>query len=283
MGLPEIDRGGPPGGGGMGRPEALVGAWAGADGGVGAPPVACTGAAGRGPAGAVGRAAVGAAAAGAAGRAAAAGGPGAAGAAGLGATGLGVAGLAADAAGAGAAGAAGAGGAGAAAAGAIGATGAGAGAGATGAGAAGALAAGAAGATGGRDIPGAAAAGCSEAGRLVMSRAPERLTGAGLGELAGAEPPTPVSSGPDGSPPVRSGDGPPAVAGSAGTAFLVPAAFLAGAAGSSGCTGRRRPSRSAFRRARSACASSMDDEWLLTPIPRDRQRSSASLLVRPSS
>jgi len=34
MGLPVTDRGGPPGGGGMGRPEALVGAWTGAEGGV---------------------------------------------------------------------------------------------------------------------------------------------------------------------------------------------------------------------------------------------------------
>ena len=33
MGLPVTERGGPPGGGGIGRPEALVGAWAGADGG----------------------------------------------------------------------------------------------------------------------------------------------------------------------------------------------------------------------------------------------------------
>jgi len=54
-------------------------------------------------------------------------------------------------------------------------------------------------------------------------------------------------------------------------------------AGSSGCTARRRPSRSALRRARSACASSIDDEWLLTPIPRSMQRSRASLLVSPSS
>jgi len=66
-------------------------------------------------------------------------------------------------------------------------------------------------------------------------------------------------------------------------AFLVVAAFLSEGAGSSGWTGRRSPSRSALRRARSACASSMDDEWLLTPIPRDKQRSSASLLVSPSS
>jgi len=60
------------------------------------------------------------------------------------------------------------------------------------------------------------------------------------------------------------------------------AAFFTGA-GSSGWTGRRNPSASAFRRTRSACASSMEDEWLLTPIPRDRARSSPSLLVRPSS
>ena len=60
------------------------------------------------------------------------------------------------------------------------------------------------------------------------------------------------------------------------------AAFFAGA-GSSGWTGRRRPSASALRRTRSACASSMEDEWLLTPIPRERASSSPSLLVRPSS
>jgi len=54
-------------------------------------------------------------------------------------------------------------------------------------------------------------------------------------------------------------------------------------AGSSGCTARLKPSRSALRRARSACASSIDDEWLLTPMPRSMQMSRASLLVSPSS
>jgi hypothetical protein len=61
------------------------------------------------------------------------------------------------------------------------------------------------------------------------------------------------------------------------------AGSLLAAAGSSGWTGRRKPSASAFRRTRSACASSMEDEWLLTPIPRDRASSRPSLLVRPSS
>jgi hypothetical protein len=134
------------------------------------------------------------------------------------------------------------------------------------------------------------AVGCSEAGRLVIRRAPERLigvpaTGAGVpppvdpSPRIGSTPPPRVAarSGPGVS--VRSG----AVVAGAAAAFLVAAAFLAGGAGSSGWTGRRRPSRSAFLRARSAWASSMDDEWLFTPIPRDRQRSSASLLVRPSS
>jgi hypothetical protein len=65
-------------------------------------------------------------------------------------------------------------------------------------------------------------------------------------------------------------------------ALVALAAFFAGA-GSSGWTGRRRPSASALRRTRSACASSIEDEWLLTPIPRDRASSSPSLLVRPSS
>ncbi len=72
-------------------------------------------------------------------------------------------------------------------------------------------------------------------------------------------------------------------AGAADFAALVAfAAFFAGA-GSSGWTGRRRPSASALRRTRSACASSMEDEWLLTPMPRERASSSPSLLVRPSS
>jgi hypothetical protein len=61
------------------------------------------------------------------------------------------------------------------------------------------------------------------------------------------------------------------------------AACAAGAAGSSGDVSRRSPSASALRRTRSACASSIDDEWLFTPMPRDIERSSASLLVSPSS
>lgn len=57
----------------------------------------------------------------------------------------------------------------------------------------------------------------------------------------------------------------------------------AGAAGSSGEAWRLRPSWSAFRRTRSAWASSMLEEWLFTPMPSDSQRSSASLFVSPSS
>ncbi len=53
--------------------------------------------------------------------------------------------------------------------------------------------------------------------------------------------------------------------------------------GSSGWTSRIRPSRSARRRARSAWASSMPDEWLFTPMPKTAARSSISLLVSPSS
>jgi len=54
-------------------------------------------------------------------------------------------------------------------------------------------------------------------------------------------------------------------------------------AGSSGETARRSPSLSAFRRTRSAWASSIEEEWLFTPMPNARQRSRASLFVRPSS
>ena len=51
----------------------------------------------------------------------------------------------------------------------------------------------------------------------------------------------------------------------------------------SGWASRIRPSRSALRRTRSAWASSIEDEWLFTPMPSDKERSSASLFVRPSS
>ena len=282
MGLPVTDRGGPPGGGGIARPEALVGGRAGADeGGVGTPP---TGAGGCVAAGAVGAAAT-------------------TGAASTAAT-TGAAGAAAGAAGAAAATGAGAG-LGVGGAWTTGATGAGAGLGEGGAWAAGAnggargtvgvgvgagadvgAAAGAAGIGADEAREGAGAAGCSEAGRLVISLVPERL----IGGVDGASVPAPA-----GLPASVAGSATVLGAGSAvpptapaGAGFFAPAvfvaaAFLAGGAGSSGCTGRRRPSRSAFRRARSAWASSMDDEWLFTPIPRDRQRSSASLLVRPSS
>jgi hypothetical protein len=253
MGLPVTERGGPPGGGGMGRPEALVGGCTGAEGGA-------TG--------------------GAAGLAAAWGGAGGRGAAGAGA---GADAAGADGAEGGADGAAGW-------ACAAGATGAGAGVGA------GVRAAGTAGAVGRRGVAGAGAGargaatgGCSEAGRLVTSRAPVRLIGgvegASGGDADGSSSPTGDRTGP--SDVVTSGRGSvPSVESGAvflAAAFLVAAAFLAGAAGSSGWTGRRRPSRSAFLRARSAWASSMDEEWLFTPIPRDRHRSSASLLVSPSS
>ncbi len=255
MGLPDTERGGPPGGGGMGRPEALVGACVGADGGEGGAPAA--GADGLGAAGAGGRGAVGATGAAATG-------------AGRGADGGAVAGAGADGA-------------------AAGATGGVDGEAAGGADAAGATGVGATGATGAGVIgdgarAGAGALGCSDAGRLVISRAPERLTGAGEG--ARGSPPPDCSPAPASGGVVWSGPGVSVTAGVVDTAlaaFFVAAAFLAGGAGSSGCTGRRRPSRSAFLRARSAWASSMDDEWLLTPIPRDKQRSSASLLVRPSS
>jgi len=47
--------------------------------------------------------------------------------------------------------------------------------------------------------------------------------------------------------------------------------------------GRLSPSRSALRRRRSAWASTMLDEWLLTPMPSSAQRSRISLFESPSS
>ena len=57
-----------------------------------------------------------------------------------------------------------------------------------------------------------------------------------------------------------------------------PVACSAGSADSVG--GLIRPSRLALRRTRSACASTMLEEWLFTPIPRSTQRSMISLLER---
>jgi hypothetical protein len=72
----------------------------------------------------------------------------------------------------------------------------------------------------------------------------------------------------------------------AASAFFA-AAFFAGAffAGfsSSGWASRFRPSRSALRRTRSACASSIEDDTLRTSMPISFDRSSASLFVIPSS
>jgi hypothetical protein len=53
--------------------------------------------------------------------------------------------------------------------------------------------------------------------------------------------------------------------------------------GSAGCSARTRPSRSARLRTRSACASSMPEECVLTPMPSALDRSRVSLFVRPSS
>jgi hypothetical protein len=66
----------------------------------------------------------------------------------------------------------------------------------------------------------------------------------------------------------------------AAAAFFEP--FLAGLA-SSGCSGRVRPSRSARRRSRSACASISVDEWLFTPTPIASHSAIISAFVIPSS
>ena len=81
---------------------------------------------------------------------------------------------------------------------------------------------------------------------------------------------------------------PSAVSASAfGAAAFLVAAFFAAAFftgfSSSGCASRFSPSRSALRRTRSACASSIEEETLRTSMPIDFERSRASLFVRPSS
>jgi hypothetical protein len=76
-------------------------------------------------------------------------------------------------------------------------------------------------------------------------------------------------------------------AGCSASSFLAAAAFLAAAFltgfGSSGCSSRVRPSRTARRRIMSAYASLSDDEWLFTGTPSADARSIASAFVIPSS
>ena len=302
MGRPLGERGGPPGGGGIGLPLAL-------SGGRGRP---CVGPAPGWLAGPSGRVAGGrvpaprtsdppgtvASVAGAAARTAELGGPCVGRGTGASAlTGPDCPGDGAAVAAAGAAGACWAGRAGgsAAVAGAAAGRGAAAGAGAAAAGAAGTCWAGraggsaaVAGAAAGRGAAGAgagrgaASAATSDAGRLVTRRLPARRRVVDGPPAAGPASVEIAEEVGDGSSPSAALSSP--VACFAAAFFVVPVALRAGLdAGSSGCTGRRSPSRSALRRARSACASSIEDEWLFTPIPRDRQRSSASLFVRPSS
>lgn len=184
---------------------------------------------------------------------------------------------------------------------AAGASGAGAGAGAGALGASGASEAGAAGAGA------AGAAGASRRGPALPEDEITRFGAAGFGAGAGAGSgvgsgagatvstsatgvSTTTGSGSAGATGVSASAGSSAVffaaaflAGAFFAAVFFAAAFLAGASGSSGCTSRTRPSRSALRRTRSACASTTLEEWLFTPIPSATHRSSVSLLVRPSS
>jgi hypothetical protein len=128
----------------------------------------------------------------------------------------------------------------------------------------------------------AARAGASASGASALAAAGAGVS-AGTGVSAGA------GSGPALAPALAAGA---AAAGLApdrvsalAAALLPPLAGLAGLAcfGSSGCSVRVRPSRSARRRTRSACASSMPEECVLTPMPNARERSSVSLFVIPSS
>lgn len=154
-----------------------------------------------------------------------------------------------------------------------------AGVGATGACAPGAR--GADGADGGAGVGEAAGAGGGVAGALG-GRAGARVAARGAGDgwaLSGPGSPAEVPTGP--SMTFAPVDSP-----SCGAAAFLAAAFLAaalGVSGSSGWTSRRIPSASALRRTRSAWASTMPDEWLLTPIPSASHRSRVSLLVSPSS
>jgi hypothetical protein len=74
-------------------------------------------------------------------------------------------------------------------------------------------------------------------------------------------------------------------AGAASAAGTASAGGAAAAGGSAAAEGSKRPrcSVAAFRRTRSAWASTMLEEWVFTPMPSAKARSIVSLLERPSS
>jgi hypothetical protein len=126
---------------------------------------------------------------------------------------------------------------------------------------------------------GGAAGGAEAAG---AAEAAEAAAAAGRGEAAGRVAAGEVAAGGEPASAAAPSVGSAPLGAGALAALAARAGFSAGA-GSSGETGRRRPSASALRRTRSAWASSIDEEWLFTPMPSDRARSSASLFVSPSS
>ena len=128
-------------------------------------------------------------------------------------------------------------------------------------------------AAGRRGAPGAgSAAGCGGLGRrrpLVRGPRPARLRAAAAGAAGAGRRRASAAAGAGVGSAAASGGGRarPRGGGLLAPRPSSPAAFLAGFCGSSGCSSRIRPSRSALRRTRSAWASTMLDEWLLTPIP----------------
>lgn len=139
--------------------------------------------------------------------------------------------------------------------------------------------------TGGRGAPGVAVPGgrSAAAGRSITGAGfgAAGASAAGAGFSTGATGPDVGSTADAGGVATSAATG----AGAASTASLFFDApfFFGSGCGSSGCWSRTRPSRSAFRRTRSACASTMLDEWLFTPMPSAWHKSSVSLLVSPSS
>jgi hypothetical protein len=121
---------------------------------------------------------------------------------------------------------------------------------------------------------GSGAAGRGRAGGGGLGGAGRAASGSGEGARAGSG----AGSGATGS---ATG------AGGGGTAFTGCGCSGAGSgcvrSGSVGCSWRTRPSRSARRRTRSACASSIPEECVFTPMPSAKQRSRHSLFVSPSS
>jgi len=130
---------------------------------------------------------------------------------------------------------------------------------------------------------GAGAAGGFSTVDAPADAAGARSAGAGFFDVAGAGAGAAAAAALAGASSLAGAGAGSAFAGAALADLVALAAAFVALGGSGGCSSRISPSRSARRRTRSACASSMPEECVLTPMPRAKLRSRHSLFVSPSS